>query len=168
MSLAMAGEAITIGRDLADAAVTADALSQMCWFIMERGNLPAALAQIDEAVALARATGDPRLMADLPGPPGAEWDFPGGPAAPVAPGVVLGTRSGRSAQARRDGFGESRTGRPSGNGAVRHRSFALNPGQGKPGPVAPGGRAGGYALGTRAGFPAWRAAPATWREGLAR
>ena len=33
----------------------------------ERGDLPAALAQIDEAVALAQTTGDPRLMADLLG-----------------------------------------------------------------------------------------------------
>jgi predicted ATPase/class 3 adenylate cyclase/DNA-binding CsgD family transcriptional regulator len=64
---ALAGEAIKIGRDLADAAVTADALSQMCWFMWERGDLPTALAQIDEAVALARRTGDPRLMADLLG-----------------------------------------------------------------------------------------------------
>ncbi len=64
---ALAGEAIKIGRDLADAAVTADALSQMCWFMLERGDLPGALAQIDEAVTLARTTGDPRLMADLLG-----------------------------------------------------------------------------------------------------
>jgi predicted ATPase/class 3 adenylate cyclase/DNA-binding CsgD family transcriptional regulator len=64
---ALAGEAIKIGRDLGDAAVTADALSQMCWFMLERGDLPAALAQIDEAVELARTTGDPRLMADLLG-----------------------------------------------------------------------------------------------------
>ena len=64
---ALAGEAITIGRDLGDAAVTADALAQACWFMLERGDLSAALAQIDEAVALARTTGDPRLMADLLG-----------------------------------------------------------------------------------------------------
>jgi predicted ATPase/class 3 adenylate cyclase/DNA-binding CsgD family transcriptional regulator len=63
----LAGQAIKIGRDLADAAVTADALSQVCWFMLERGDLPAALAQIDEAVALARTTGDPRLIADLLG-----------------------------------------------------------------------------------------------------
>jgi predicted ATPase/class 3 adenylate cyclase/DNA-binding CsgD family transcriptional regulator len=63
----LAGEAIKIARDLADAAVTADALSQECWFMLERGDLPAALAQIEEAVALARTTGDPRLIADLLG-----------------------------------------------------------------------------------------------------
>ena len=63
----LAGEAVTIARSLADAAVTADALSQLCWFKLERGDLPAALAQIDEAVGLARTTGDPRLMADLLG-----------------------------------------------------------------------------------------------------
>ncbi len=64
---ALAGEAITIARGLADDAVTADALSQLCWFRFEHGDLPAALAQIDEAVGLARTTGDPRLMADLLG-----------------------------------------------------------------------------------------------------
>ena len=64
---ALAGEAVTIARSLADAAVTADALSQLCWFKLERGDLPAALAQVDEAVGLARTTGDPRLMADLLG-----------------------------------------------------------------------------------------------------
>ena len=64
---ALAGEAIKIGRSLADAAVTADALSHLCWFRLERGDLPTALAQIDEAVGLARTTGDPRLMADLLG-----------------------------------------------------------------------------------------------------
>ena len=62
---ALADEAIKIARSLADAAATADALSQLCWFRLERGDLPAALAQIDEAVGLARTTGDPRLMADL-------------------------------------------------------------------------------------------------------
>ena len=63
----LADEAIQIARSLADAAATADALSHLCWFRLERGDLPAALAQIDEAVGLARTTGDPRLMADLLG-----------------------------------------------------------------------------------------------------
>jgi predicted ATPase/class 3 adenylate cyclase len=63
----LAGEALRIARGLADAAVTADALSQLCWFRFERGDLPAARAQIDEAVGLARTTGDPRLIADLLG-----------------------------------------------------------------------------------------------------
>jgi predicted ATPase/DNA-binding CsgD family transcriptional regulator len=63
----LAGEAIMIARNLGDAAVTADALSQLCWFKLERGDLPAARAQIDEAVGLARTTGDPRLMADVLG-----------------------------------------------------------------------------------------------------
>ncbi|MGO8958954.1 MAG: LuxR C-terminal-related transcriptional regulator [Streptosporangiaceae bacterium] len=64
---ALAGEAISIARSLADASVTADALSQLCWFRLERGDLPAARAEIDEAVGLARTTGDPRLIADLLG-----------------------------------------------------------------------------------------------------
>jgi DNA-binding CsgD family transcriptional regulator len=64
---AVAGEAIKIARDLADNAVTADALSQLCWFRFQHGDLPAALAQIDEAVELARATGDPRLVANILG-----------------------------------------------------------------------------------------------------
>jgi predicted ATPase/class 3 adenylate cyclase/DNA-binding CsgD family transcriptional regulator/tetratricopeptide (TPR) repeat protein len=59
----MASEAIQIARGLADAAVTADAISQLCWFRFLHGDLPAALAQIDEAVGLARATGEPRLIA---------------------------------------------------------------------------------------------------------
>ena len=63
----LAGEAIAIARGLADDSVTADAMSQLCWFRFEQGDLPAALAQIDEAVTLARATGDPRLIADLLG-----------------------------------------------------------------------------------------------------
>ena len=63
----LAGEAIKIARSLADATATADALSHLCWFRLERGDLPAALAQVDEAVGLARTTGDPRLMADLLG-----------------------------------------------------------------------------------------------------
>jgi predicted ATPase/class 3 adenylate cyclase/DNA-binding CsgD family transcriptional regulator len=61
----IAGEAITIARALADDAVTADALSQLCWFRFEHGDLPAALAHIDEAVGLARRTGDPRLLAEI-------------------------------------------------------------------------------------------------------
>ena len=63
----LAGEAITIAGDLADDAVTADALVQLCWFRFEHGDLPAALGQIDEAVALARAAGDPRLIAEVLG-----------------------------------------------------------------------------------------------------
>ena len=63
----LAGEAIRIARGLADAAITADALSQLCWFRLEQGDLPAGQAQIDEAVDLARGTGDPRLIADLLG-----------------------------------------------------------------------------------------------------
>ena len=46
----LAGEAISIARGLTDAAVTADALGQLCWFRFEHGDLPAARAQIDEAV----------------------------------------------------------------------------------------------------------------------
>ncbi len=60
---ALAGEAIKIARDLADDAVTADALAQICWFRLEHGDLLAALALIDEAVGLARRSGDPRLIA---------------------------------------------------------------------------------------------------------
>jgi predicted ATPase/class 3 adenylate cyclase/DNA-binding CsgD family transcriptional regulator len=60
---ALADEALTIARDLADDAIAADAVNQLCWFTFEHGDLPAALAQIDEAVALARATGNPRLIA---------------------------------------------------------------------------------------------------------
>ena len=41
----MADEALRIARDLADDAVAADALSQLCWFRFEHGDLPAALAQ---------------------------------------------------------------------------------------------------------------------------
>ena len=63
----LASEALRIARGLADAAVTADALAQICWSSYEHGDLPAALAQVDEAVELARATGDPRLVADLLG-----------------------------------------------------------------------------------------------------
>jgi DNA-binding CsgD family transcriptional regulator/tetratricopeptide (TPR) repeat protein len=63
----LAGEAISIARGLTDAAITADALAQLCWFRLERGDLPAGRAEIDEAVELARATQDPRLIADLLG-----------------------------------------------------------------------------------------------------
>ena len=59
----MADEAIRIARDLADDAITADALAQLCWLSFEHGDLPAALAQIDEAVGLARRARDPRLIA---------------------------------------------------------------------------------------------------------
>jgi predicted ATPase/class 3 adenylate cyclase/DNA-binding CsgD family transcriptional regulator len=61
----IAAEAITIARALADDAVTADALAQLCWFRFEHGDLLAARAQIDEAVDLARRTGDPRLIAEI-------------------------------------------------------------------------------------------------------
>jgi len=50
-------------RDLADDAVAADALAQLCWLSFEHGDLPAAMAHIDEAVGLARRAGDPRLIA---------------------------------------------------------------------------------------------------------
>jgi predicted ATPase/class 3 adenylate cyclase/DNA-binding CsgD family transcriptional regulator len=61
-----AEEAIKIARGLPDPAVTADALSMLCWFRLVHGDLPA-LADIDEAVGLARATGDPRLLAEVLG-----------------------------------------------------------------------------------------------------
>ena len=54
---AMAEEAITIARGLADDALAADALAGLNWFRYLQGDLPAALAGADEAVALARATG---------------------------------------------------------------------------------------------------------------
>jgi DNA-binding CsgD family transcriptional regulator/tetratricopeptide (TPR) repeat protein len=63
----LAGEAFGIARGLADDAVTADALSQLCWFWFEHGDLPAALARIDEAVELAQAAGDSRLIAEILG-----------------------------------------------------------------------------------------------------
>ena len=63
----IADEAIGIARGLADDAVTADALSQLCWFRFEHGDLPAARARIDEAVDLAQTTGDPRLIAEILG-----------------------------------------------------------------------------------------------------
>jgi predicted ATPase/DNA-binding CsgD family transcriptional regulator len=61
-----AEEAIKIARGLPDPAVTADALSMLCWFRLEQGD-PRALASIGEAVGLARATGDPRLLAEVLG-----------------------------------------------------------------------------------------------------
>jgi predicted ATPase/class 3 adenylate cyclase/DNA-binding CsgD family transcriptional regulator len=61
----IAAEAITIAHALADDAIAADALAQLCWFRFEHGDLPAARAQIDEAVDLARRTGDPRLIAEI-------------------------------------------------------------------------------------------------------
>ena len=63
----LAGEAISIGRSLTDAAITADALGQLSWFRFERGDLPAARTQIEEAVKLALTSEDPRLIADLLG-----------------------------------------------------------------------------------------------------
>jgi predicted ATPase/class 3 adenylate cyclase/DNA-binding CsgD family transcriptional regulator len=56
---AMAEEAITIARGLADDALAADALAALNWFSFLQGDLPAALARADEAVALARAAKDP-------------------------------------------------------------------------------------------------------------
>src|SRR5206468_2021285 len=38
----MAGEALTIARALADDALAADALAQLCWLSFEHGDLPAA------------------------------------------------------------------------------------------------------------------------------
>jgi non-specific serine/threonine protein kinase len=61
----MAGEAIRIGHGLADDAIAADALAQLCWFRFEHGDLTAAQARIDEAVRLARSAGDPRLIAEV-------------------------------------------------------------------------------------------------------
>jgi predicted ATPase/class 3 adenylate cyclase/DNA-binding CsgD family transcriptional regulator len=61
-----AEEAIKIARGLPDPAVAADALSMLCWFRLLHGDL-LALADIDEAVGLARATGDPRLLAEVLG-----------------------------------------------------------------------------------------------------
>jgi DNA-binding CsgD family transcriptional regulator len=61
----MGGEAIRIARDLADDAVTADALSQLSWFTFLHAGLPAALACIDEAVGPARRAADPRLIAEI-------------------------------------------------------------------------------------------------------
>jgi predicted ATPase/class 3 adenylate cyclase/DNA-binding CsgD family transcriptional regulator len=63
----MADEAMHIARTLADDALAADALAQLCWFRFEHGDLPAALDDVDEAIRLARATGDPRLISYLLG-----------------------------------------------------------------------------------------------------
>jgi predicted ATPase/class 3 adenylate cyclase/DNA-binding CsgD family transcriptional regulator len=65
--LSLASEALVITRGLADAAATADALSQLSWFKFHHGDPPSALAHIDEAVTLARTTGDPRLVAETLG-----------------------------------------------------------------------------------------------------
>ena len=58
----MAEEAITIARDLADDDLAADALAALNWFSFLQGDLPAALARADEAVALATAAGNPRRL----------------------------------------------------------------------------------------------------------
>jgi len=60
---ALAREAIRIARDLGDDAIAADALSQLCWFRYEHGDLPAAIAQTDEAVGW---PGRPRIPGWLP------------------------------------------------------------------------------------------------------
>jgi DNA-binding CsgD family transcriptional regulator len=63
---AMAEQAITIARGLADDALAADALAALNWFSYLQGDLPAALARADDAVALARAAGSPiRLVVAL-------------------------------------------------------------------------------------------------------
>jgi predicted ATPase/DNA-binding CsgD family transcriptional regulator len=63
---AMAQEAITIARGLADDALAADALAALNWFSFLQGDLTAALARADDAVALARAAGNPtRLVVAL-------------------------------------------------------------------------------------------------------
>jgi predicted ATPase/class 3 adenylate cyclase/DNA-binding CsgD family transcriptional regulator len=60
----MAEEAIAIARSLADDALAADALTALNWFSFLQGDLPAALARADDAVALARASREPiRLVA---------------------------------------------------------------------------------------------------------
>jgi DNA-binding CsgD family transcriptional regulator/tetratricopeptide (TPR) repeat protein len=64
---AMAGEALSIARSLADDAAAADALAQLCWFRYEHNDLASARADIGEAVGLARTTGIPRLIADVLG-----------------------------------------------------------------------------------------------------
>ncbi len=55
----MAEQAITIASGLADDGLAADALTALNWFRLLQGDLPAALARADEAVALARAAGHP-------------------------------------------------------------------------------------------------------------
>jgi predicted ATPase/class 3 adenylate cyclase/DNA-binding CsgD family transcriptional regulator len=63
---AMAEEAITIARSLADDDLVADALAALNWFSFLQGDLSAALARADEAVALARAARNPiRLVVAL-------------------------------------------------------------------------------------------------------
>ncbi len=59
---AMAEEAITIARALADDFGAGEALSALCWYTFLTGDLPAALAMIDEAIALARSAGNPHLL----------------------------------------------------------------------------------------------------------
>ena len=61
----MAEEAIAIARGLADDYVAGDALCALCWFTYLAGDLPAALAMIDEAVALARSAGNPHPLATV-------------------------------------------------------------------------------------------------------
>jgi predicted ATPase/class 3 adenylate cyclase/DNA-binding CsgD family transcriptional regulator len=63
----MVSEALEIARGLADDAIAADALSQLCWLSFEHGDLATALALIDEAVRLSRSAGDPRLIAYIIG-----------------------------------------------------------------------------------------------------
>jgi predicted ATPase/class 3 adenylate cyclase/DNA-binding CsgD family transcriptional regulator len=58
----MAAAAITIARGLGDDLLTCDALCALSWFRLLDGDLPAALAAVDEAVTLGRAAGDPRLL----------------------------------------------------------------------------------------------------------
>jgi hypothetical protein len=53
----MAEEAVEIARGLGDDYVLGDALSELSWSTYLAGDLPAALAMIEEAVALARAAG---------------------------------------------------------------------------------------------------------------
>jgi predicted ATPase/DNA-binding NarL/FixJ family response regulator len=60
---AMAEEAITIARGLADDALAVDALTALNWFSFLQGDLPAALARADDAVALGRAAGHPTRLA---------------------------------------------------------------------------------------------------------
>jgi predicted ATPase/class 3 adenylate cyclase/DNA-binding CsgD family transcriptional regulator len=60
--LAMAEEAVAIGRGLGDDFVAGDAMCALCWYTFLSGDLPAALALIEEAVALARSSGNPKLL----------------------------------------------------------------------------------------------------------
>jgi predicted ATPase/class 3 adenylate cyclase/DNA-binding CsgD family transcriptional regulator len=59
---AMAEEALTIARGLADDSLAADALAALNWFSFLQGDLSAALARADEAIALARAAGNPTQL----------------------------------------------------------------------------------------------------------